>query len=576
MSLVLVLVTGLILTYSPVKADELEEINKQLDDLQHQLELSVQATKPLEAEVSKLSREIQTIQARVNQAEEQRQLLNASIKEREKELEQQYSLLAERVRSYYKQTRTKSWLRVVLTADSAKTMTRNLTYQEMIVNRDKDVIVKITKEMLKLEEDKKEAEKEAQSLKQIQAKLDKQKAFFEHEIAGAKDWQAKLKNKIAELSVRQQEILAAKTGTFQTTVGEVPSAEDYKASIQGFRDLAPAGSFAVFSFGAPHFKGMSQYGAYGRAKEGQNYEQILKAYYGDVHLETVETNFNIPTTVGSLSFEDKYLMGIAEMPSSWADKGGYEALKAQAVAARSYALAYVGWRMGDRSVKKSICVTEACQVYSSSKASNPGRWGDAVRETRGQILVSNQSGEVVNAWYASTSGGYQESYTSLGHTTPAFWDAKGGRSGWTSQAYEKIAGSPWFYKAWYKDRSGNSCGRDYPWLSGKELADILNTWVVLYKHGVSDDRVTPIGSCWGGNPYSIEELRNKAASLSVGYSQVNSVSVTYANNGVTAQVTFGTDKGSVTVPGLEFKKAFNLRAPGKVALKSGLFNIEKK
>jgi len=32
----------------------------------------------------------------------------------------------------------------------------------------------------------------------------------------------------------------------------------------------------------------------------------------------------------------------------------------------------------------------------------------------------------------------------------------------------------------------------------------------------------------------------------------------------------------VTIKGAEFKKAFNLRAPGRIALKSGLFNIEKK
>ncbi len=575
LSLVITL-TGLILSYTRVRADELEEISQQIGDLQHQLELSVKATTPLEVEVRKLRSELGLIQARIDRAKKKKTELEKDIQTREQRLEQEYRLLAERVREYYKQLRTSSPLAVMLAADSAKMMTRELVYREMVTKRDKDVIVEITKEMLALEKDKNKVEADTLRLRQAQVRLDKQKAFFEHEIAGAKDWQRKLRGKIAELTARQQQILAAKTGTFQTTVGEVPTTGDYKASLGGFRELAPSGSFAVFSFGAPHFKGMSQYGAFGRAKEGQNYEQILKAYYGDVHLEAVNTNLNLPTTVGNLPFEDKYLMGIAEMPSKWADEGGYEALKAQAVAARSYALAYTGWRLSSRTVKKSICVTEACQVYSSSKAINPGRWGDAVRETRGQILVSNRSGEIVNAWYASTSGGYQESYTSLGHTTPAFWDAKGGRSGWTSQAYEKIAGSPWFYKAWYKDRSGNSCGRDYPWLSGEELADILNAWVVLYKHEISDERVTPIGSCWGGNPYSIQELKERAASLSVGYSKVNSVSVIYAENGVTAEVRFETDRGPVTISGLEFKKVFNLRAPGKVALKSGLFNIEKK
>jgi len=183
----------------------------------------------------------------------------------------------------------------------------------------------------------------------------------------------------------------------------VPLADDPASRPDYNPGFSPA--FAAFSFGAPHFKGMSQYGALGRAKSGQGFEQILKAYYGDIRIETVDTNFDLPTTIGNLPFEDNYLKGIAEMPAKWADEGGWEALKAQAIAARSYALAYTGWRMGSRNPKESICITEKCQVYNSGKAANPGRWGDAVNETKGKIIVSNQSGEVVNAWYSSTSGG---------------------------------------------------------------------------------------------------------------------------------------------------------------------------
>ena len=167
-------------------------------------------------------------------------------------------------------------------------------------------------------------------------------------------------------------------------------------------------------------------------------------------------------------------------------------------------------------------------------------------------------------------------YTSQGHTTPGFWDTPSGRSGWTSQAWEKQAGSPWFYKGWYKDRGGDSCGKSHPWMTGEEMADILNAWTVLIKAGKSDDRITPRGSCWGGDPYSIEELKNKASQDGGGFSRVNGVSVTYADNGVTAEVRFDTDKGGVSINGADFKKAFNLRAPGKISIKSGLYNIEKK
>jgi len=109
-------------------------------------------------------------------------------------------------------------------------------------------------------------------------------------------------------------------------------------------------------------------------------------------------------------------------------------------------------------------------------------------------------------------------------------------------------------------------------LTSEEMVDILNAWVVLFQGRGDSSRVTPADtSCWGGNPYSREELR------SIGeFSSISDVSVSYSDSGVTANVTFATNKGSVSINGNDFYKAFNLRAPGKIALKSGLYNIERR
>jgi hypothetical protein len=303
---------------------------------------------------------------------------------------------------------------------------------------------------------------------------------------------------------------------------------------------------------------MSQYGAFGRAKSGQSWEEILRAYYGGgIEIRDHDQNAQISVDgYGSYSLEE-YTKRIYEVPNSWGDEGGMNALKAQAVAARSYALARGG----------SICATEACQVFKPDPKG--GNWEKAVNETAGKVVYAN--GSPFSTWYASTSGGYQEAYSSNGYGTPGFWDTPAGRSGWTNQAYEKVAGSPWFYKGWYKSRSGDSCGRSHPWLTSEEMADILNAYVVLFEGGGDASRVTPEGPCWGGNPYSKDDLRAMG-----GYTSVSGVSVTYGENGVTANVTFETNKGSKSIGGLDFKKAFNLRAPGNIALKSGLFNMEKK
>ncbi len=74
--------------------------------------------------------------------------------------------------------------------------------------------------------------------------------------------------------------------------------------------------------------------------------------------------------VNDVSLED-YLKGIAEMPSSWPA----EALRAQAIAARTYAL----WVLQSRPAGEAaglgaqICATESCQVYAgTAKESAPG------------------------------------------------------------------------------------------------------------------------------------------------------------------------------------------------------------
>jgi peptidoglycan hydrolase-like amidase len=560
------------------QADELDDIARQIAELEQAKQQSEAATQPLKMEAGNLETKLKSIQTGLYQISQNIIGLEKDIVRREKDFAYQYELLSIRVENFYKSLRMPSELLLLFSSDSVGQAAKEIGYQRAVSAQDKNIISKISLELSQLETDKQKVEKDKKIYEELKAKVGEQLIFFRKEIAGAQAYQKTLGERISELTAKQQELLAKKTGTFQTSVGDVPAADDPASRPDYNPGFSPA--FAAFSFGAPHFKGMSQYGAFGRAKEGQNYEQILKAYYGNVRIETVDTNFDLPTTVGNLPFEDNYLKGIAEMPASWADKGGFEALKAQAIAARSYALAYVDWRMGDRSTKKSICTTENCQVYNAGKAGNPGRWGDAVNETKGKILVSNSSNEVVNTWYASTSGGYQESYSSLGHSTPGFWDTKSGRSGWTSQAFEKIGDSPWFYKGWYKTRSGTACSRSHPWLNNEEFSDIINALIVYIADESTQSHLSQEDSgCFGEvipDTWSKNQLRNEASSRGGAVTSISSVSVIYSESGVTSQITVGTNRGSLSFDGQKFYKIFNLRAPGAIHLKSGLFNIEKK
>jgi stage II sporulation protein D len=112
--------------------------------------------------------------------------------------------------------------------------------------------------------------------------------------------------------------------------------------------------------------------------------EVLRASDGDLYL------------IGELPFED-YLKGIAEVPRDWP----MESLKAQVVAARTYAAANL-----EPGGAYDLCATDACQVYLGM-AVEAGPWGHrwvrAVEETEGQIL--RYQGEPATTTYFSTSNG---------------------------------------------------------------------------------------------------------------------------------------------------------------------------
>lgn len=558
-----ILLISTILTVSPQsQADELDELNKQINELNSALNQSKAATAPLESQLKSMQTQVAGIKAQVGAIESDIETKRKNIENSYNNLEKQEEILYRTIREYYVRSYYNSPFLTLLSAPSASEITQVLAYQKAKTDQDKAIITNIALSISDLEGKKERLENEQTRLTSLKATLDTQSAELDKIVSGAKSYQATLSSKISELSSRQQEIINQRSGSFTATIGDSDLADDYNASIKGFRESAPSGYFAVFSFGAhTHRKGMSQYGARGRAQSGQNASQILQAYYGKSPVSK-DTGGTIRVAgYGEMDFEGRYLMGIAEMPSSWHQ----EALKAQAIAARTYAYRY-------KAGGQEICTTEACQVYNDGKASNtPDSWRQAVEATRGQVL------EDVVTYYASTHGGF---------ATPIGWDTTDGSGGgnFIDKAWDKVGGSPWLYKAWYTKGysvSSDKCGRSSPWLSPSEMGDLVNAAIVLYNGGSGDEtgRVSPVTtSCWGGNPYSHDELRDVSSKYGGGISSVTGVAVSQGN-GTTNEVTFFTDKGEKRISGSNFKTAFNLRAPGYTAIpQSGFafYNIEKK
>ena len=104
---------------------------------------------------------------------------------------------------------------------------------------------------------------------------------------------------------------------------------------------------------------------------------------------------------------ESYLRGVVPVemgPSQFPELG---ALKAQSVAARTYAVAHLGDHADEG---WELCDTPACQVYAGAGAEH--RLTDrAVAETAG--LVAVYEGEPIDAMYTSTCGGHTENAAEL-------------------------------------------------------------------------------------------------------------------------------------------------------------------
>ncbi len=124
-------------------------------------------------------------------------------------------------------------------------------------------------------------------------------------------------------------------------------------------------------------------------------------------------------TINDIDIES-YLRGVVprESPASWADRSGgagINALRAQSVAARSYALAQGGSYAGKRYPHAKTCDTDSCQVYGgagsrtsatgSAVALEDARTDRAIADTAGTIRVRATSPQhPVSTEFSSSNG----------------------------------------------------------------------------------------------------------------------------------------------------------------------------
>src|SRR3989344_5221811 len=126
------------------RADEIEDLQKQIDELNKARELSVKATKPLEGQIEALKRQVDQIQASLN-------VLSANIKQKQKDLDTredkialQQALLETRIRAYYIRSYLADPLMVIFSSIQAGDLFRELSYRQSLAREDRSIISSIT------------------------------------------------------------------------------------------------------------------------------------------------------------------------------------------------------------------------------------------------------------------------------------------------------------------------------------------------------------------------------------------------------------------------------------------------
>jgi SpoIID/LytB domain protein len=535
------------------------------DQTSQALQESLKATAPLQSKLDELNTQIKTIKDTVAGIEISLVTKENDINQGYKNLTQQQEILNATIRNYYMESYYNSPLIIFLSSSTASQFTQILGYQRANADRDKAFIINIAMTIQDLETKKKALADQETSLNATKVSLDDQSAQLDKIVSGAKSYQNTLSNQLASLNSIQQSILSQRLGAlniplFATALGGCSS------DINPFKDPGFSPAFGFFSYGVPNRVGLNQFGAFGRAKAGQSYQDILKAYYNFDSIDTRSVTINVDG-YGSYSLED-YVKRIYEVPDSWGSQGGMEALKAQAIAARSYALAYTNNGSG------SICTTQQCQVFQPDPKG--GNWEQAVNATAGQVMI--QGGNPIKAWFSSTHGGYIHSSGDVGWSDTSWTknavDASSSINSFSdlqSNAYDKD--SPWFYCDWGSRSSNNGTA----WLTPSEVADIVNVMLLaekdssLVNHLYQTDKSNPAGT----DTWSADKVKSELGSSA--YNSVSSISVSVDfNSGKTTNVTVSGDGKSNSFPGSDFKNYFDLRAPANIQIVGPLYNVEQR
>jgi peptidoglycan hydrolase-like amidase len=564
----------LTLFIKPSLADELLDVQNQINKKNSELSATQASLEKIKKDIAALGTSLAGTQSELDLANAQVEVVRQELVKAEEILVKKRDTLAYLVEIRNKQIRQlyenpgRTPFELFLGNSDLTGFSENLAYQSQVIGDSRKLIKLVNSEVSLMEKTRNDIQASKNEIEALATSISARLAALKNDYNSASSRQSylntqtvRIKSSLNGLTAKQNQLIAERLAQFnqnQTLGSGTPGSTPLPNP--GF---SPA--YAVAAYGYPHRVGMNQYGAYGRAKAGQDYQTILKSYYAGIAVGA----YGVPATIdvqgyGTLSFEDHYLLGISEMPRSWP----IEALKAQAVAARTYAIKWVQSNPGG-----AICTTQSCQVFNPNQVNQSDNWYQAVQATRG--IVATYNGAPINAWYSSTNGGYTLSSQAVwGGATPYATGIKDVAPGgsWPTDSYDgpKYGNSPWFHKAW----GNKACsGSNNPWMTRDEVADLFNSLLLSEKDSSQTSALNPPDCGRGG--ISFQEVKNRLAARGVAnVGDIGNIVAGFDNKGNTVTLNvISSNYGLIVFDAQKFRSIYLLRSLGSLTLPTTLFDF---
>lgn len=497
------------LLIAPVRAQDCPstDYDCQIAQIQRDINAISPAQEKNKLDLAALNKQLADLNSKITKLTSQLKALEKQIFKREEDLAFTKEIFDEKARDHYTFLRLYDPITPFLFSDTASQAFQEITLRQRAADQDRKTMEQYATDLASLNTDKNTLTKNKTTLSGLQSQVAEKQKFLAGEVA-------KVDSYLTKLSSQQESLIAAKQSALS--------------------------------------------GAAGFAFDTQTAGSACSATAINYNPSSTQIRVKVGSDVKTMLLEE-YLKGLGEMPAAWSSSSNsQEAFKAQAVAARSYAL-YKIIRSSCRDF--DVYSTTADQVWVESK--NDGNWNSAVEATRGRILLGG--GNVIIAYYSANAGGYTltpNQAWGAGGNYPTAVNDMGSDGKFNSDLAARCLSDShyrWEYhynfgrngKIQYNDNcpGGDITNNNSP-LTNSEMEDIIDAAIWAQKNGRVPD-----------NSMNHDQIKAELGGESIG--SLQSINANIANNQNTSTVhTVGSNR-TVDIDGNTFKKVFNVRSPGQ-------------